>query len=51
MSEKTTLAKMTCVPCKVGVPPMQAQEIEPLLAELGAGWEVKELHHLEKEFT
>jgi len=32
------------------VPPLNAAAIEPLLAEIGGGWSVIELHHLEKQY-
>ncbi|HLB61841.1 MAG TPA: 4a-hydroxytetrahydrobiopterin dehydratase [Actinomycetota bacterium] len=44
------LAAMECVPCKGGVPPMQGEEIESYLADLGADWHVVDGHHLEKEY-
>jgi 4a-hydroxytetrahydrobiopterin dehydratase len=34
------LAARACVPCRGDVPPLRADEIAPLLAQLGAGWEV-----------
>ena len=43
------LADRSCVPCKGGVPPLTAEQIKPLLAQLDA-WEVIENHHLEKRF-
>ncbi len=45
------LASRSCVPCRGGVPPLPAAEIERLLAELGPnGWRAVEGHHLEKEY-
>ena len=45
------LASRSCVPCRGGVPPLPAAEIERLLAELGPnGWRAVETHHLEKEY-
>ncbi|HKA13076.1 MAG TPA: 4a-hydroxytetrahydrobiopterin dehydratase [Candidatus Dormibacteraeota bacterium] len=35
------LAERHCVPCEGGVPPMNAEQIAPLLAELD-GWRVEE---------
>ncbi|MGD8495771.1 MAG: 4a-hydroxytetrahydrobiopterin dehydratase [Gemmatimonadales bacterium] len=46
----TDLAEQTCVPCRGGVPPMEADEAERLLAELDDDWTVVETHHLEREF-
>ena len=45
------LAKKECVPCKGGVPPLTASEIEPLTGQLGGGWNVIDNHHLEKEYA
>ena len=45
------LASRSCVPCRGGVPPLPAAEIERLLGELGPnGWRAVEGHHLEKEY-
>jgi 4a-hydroxytetrahydrobiopterin dehydratase len=44
------LAKLECIPCKGGIPPLKGPEIDGLLARLGGGWNVVEEHHLEKEY-
>jgi len=44
------LAKLDCVPCKGGVPPLKGAQIEGLLARLNGGWKVIDEHHLEKEY-
>jgi 4a-hydroxytetrahydrobiopterin dehydratase len=44
------LADKECVPCRGGVPPLRGGEIQVLLDELDAGWQVIGEHHLEKEF-
>jgi len=36
------LAQRACIPCRGGVPPLDAEQIAPLLAQLGAGWHVVE---------
>jgi len=47
----SNLASKTCVPCRGGVPPLGADEIERLLAELGPnGWAAVDGHHLRKEY-
>lgn len=46
----TDLAEKTCVPCRGGVPPMEADEAERLLARLDEGWRVVETHHLERSY-
>jgi 4a-hydroxytetrahydrobiopterin dehydratase len=38
----TELAQRACVPCRGGVPPLNAQEIAPLLKELDPRWHVIE---------
>lgn len=45
------LADRQCVPCRGGVPPLDAVEIERLLAELGPNdWRAVDSHHLDKEY-
>lgn len=45
------LANRECVPCKGGVPPLDAAEREKLLGQLGPnGWEVVDGHHLAKQY-
>jgi 4a-hydroxytetrahydrobiopterin dehydratase len=44
------LASMECVPCRGGVPPLTAEEIEPYLADLDHDWRVVDGHHLEKTY-
>ena len=43
------LADRTCVPCRGGVPPLTAEQVAPLLAQLD-GWTCVADHHLRKEF-
>jgi 4a-hydroxytetrahydrobiopterin dehydratase len=43
------LAEKTCVPCRGGVPPLTAEEIRPLAAQVDH-WNVINNHHIEKEF-
>jgi 4a-hydroxytetrahydrobiopterin dehydratase len=43
------LAERRCVPCRGGAPPLTAQEIAPLAAQLD-GWQVVENHHLRKSY-
>ncbi len=44
------LAKLECVPCKGGVPPLGGKELADLEEKLGGGWKVVDGHHLEKEY-
>jgi 4a-hydroxytetrahydrobiopterin dehydratase len=43
------LASRQCVPCRGGVPPMEGQQIQEFVSQLG-GWEVIEDHHLKKVY-
>ena len=43
------LAEKTCIPCRGEVPPLTAEEIQPLAAQVD-NWNVVDNHHLEKEF-
>src|SRR5438045_6056271 len=43
------LSSKQCVPCRGGVPPLQGEEINRLLAQLN-GWEVVMEHHLKKNY-
>jgi 4a-hydroxytetrahydrobiopterin dehydratase len=45
------LAKKHCVPCRGGVPPLEADQIAALLDILHGDWQVVDEHHLEKEYT
>ncbi len=44
------LASRECVPCRGGVPPLEAEKIQDLLAQLGNNWQVIDDHHLQKEY-
>jgi 4a-hydroxytetrahydrobiopterin dehydratase len=43
------LSEKTCVPCRGGVPPLTADEIKPLAAQVKQ-WNVVNSHHVDKEF-
>jgi 4a-hydroxytetrahydrobiopterin dehydratase len=45
------LAKKHCVPCRGGVPPLDAAEVERLLGDLGGDWTAIDNHHLEKSYA
>ena len=44
------LAEKSCVPCRGGVPPLTADQIRPLQAEVRE-WKVVNEHHLERQFA
>ena len=43
------LSEKTCVPCRGGVPPLTAEQIRPLAAEV-KDWKVVHNHYIEREF-
>ena len=43
------LSEKTCVPCRGGMPPLTAEQIKPLSAEV-EHWHVISGHHIEREF-
>jgi 4a-hydroxytetrahydrobiopterin dehydratase len=45
-----SLADYPCVPCRGGVPPLTAEQIAPLLAQLEPGWTVEGGRKLVKRF-
>ena len=44
------LAAEKCVPCRGGVPALKGRQLSDLAHDLGGGWQIKNEHHLEKEF-
>ena len=44
------LAEKACIPCRGGVPPLDAAETASLLEQLNGDWEVVENHHLRKTY-
>ena len=42
MTSGSELAERTCVPCRGGVPPLDDDQVAPLLAQLGGDWRVVE---------
>lgn len=45
------LADNKCVPCKGGVPPLEASRIQELLKQLERGWQLSKDGHLERLYT
>lgn len=46
----TQLSDRQCVPCRGGVPPLKGAALKKLHAQLEAGWELADDHHLHKEY-
>ena len=46
-----SLADNKCIPCRGGVPPLNTQKTQDLLAQLQSGWTVNDKGHLEKTYT
>jgi 4a-hydroxytetrahydrobiopterin dehydratase len=45
------LAKMQCIPCSGGVPPLRGEEIARLRQQLHGDWQVERDHHLVRRFA
>lgn len=45
------LADRQCIPCRGGVPPMEREQAQHLLSQLGEGWELRENRYLFLEKT
>ena len=46
-----SLAENQCIPCKGGVPPLEASKIQELLGQVETGWALNAAGHLEREYT
>ena len=46
----TPLSNQSCEPCRGGIQPLSAEEIAPLLLQLGTEWNVVDDHHIKKTF-
>ena len=44
-----SLARRNCVPCRGGVPPLSADRIAALRAQISTAWTLVEGHHLQRE--
>lgn len=45
------LADQQCVPCRGGVPPLEPEKAQALLAQLEPGWTINAAGHLERLYT
>ncbi|MBX9742543.1 MAG: 4a-hydroxytetrahydrobiopterin dehydratase [Chthoniobacterales bacterium] len=48
---KDLFVKKQCVPCHAGIPPLNQEEINTLLRELGKAWQLNKEGHLIKEYS
>lgn len=46
MTDETPLAEQSCVPCRGGVPPLEADAVNRLLQKLRGDWQINEAGHL-----
>ena len=46
----TELAKLTCVPCKGGVPPLKGKELDALARQV-KDWKVIDEHHISRSYS
>lgn len=47
----TSLSQKKCIPCTGGIPPLTEDEIKLYLKQLRSHWEIKDNHHLFKNFS
>jgi len=45
------LSDEKCEPCSKSTPPLTEDEIQTYLPSLNSGWQVIDLHHIEREFA
>lgn len=45
-----SLADNTCVPCRGGVPSLDAEKIQELLGQLESGWTLNDQGHIERTY-
>ena len=46
-----SLADNKCVPCRGGVPPLEAAKVQELLGQLESGWELNKEGHIERMYS
>lgn len=44
------LSGKTCIPCTMGIAPLEGMKLKQLSQQLSSDWKVIEEHHLEKEY-
>ncbi len=49
-SASCRLDAQACLPCKGGVEPLRGQGIVSLQAQINPAWQIRDEHHLEREF-
>ena len=46
-----SLADKKCVPCRGGVPPLEAGKVKELLGQLEPGWDLNKEGHIERTYS
>jgi 4a-hydroxytetrahydrobiopterin dehydratase len=49
-NSNSDLSSQNCIPCQGGILPLKGDDLAALAAQLPAGWQVVDEHHLEKTF-
>lgn len=50
MVDIDTLAQKSCIPCQGGILPLNDEDIQALVGQLGTDWQINEKGHLLKSF-
>jgi 4a-hydroxytetrahydrobiopterin dehydratase len=45
------LADQKCIPCSIGTPPLEGEELDSYYQQISDEWQLVEKHHLERKFT
>ena len=45
------LADQKCIPCSIGTPPLEGEELDSYYQQISDEWQLVEKHHLERNFT
>ena len=48
--DKNALTEQHCIPCRGGVPPLSASEINNFLVQLNNNWQINEIGYLYKKY-
>jgi 4a-hydroxytetrahydrobiopterin dehydratase len=45
------LADQKCIPCSIGTPPLEGEELDSYYQQISDEWKLVDNHHLERKFT